>query len=316
MQTFLGLDLGGTKLLIGEVDAQGNVLRSKSYVSGFLDQQAACEVLCRSLDDYIATVGWATGEPPQAMGVGLIGRVDPYAGIWHQIDPGRTQPVNLAEMLAARYGLPCRIDNDVKSATRAEQVWGVGKQSKDFVFINIGTGIAAGTVTDGRIVRGGHFNAGEVGHTQVGAGVGIRCVCGRTDCVEAFASGSGIDRCARFLQRQYRTALPIPVDGTPVKFSDVLALSKEGDPLCSFLVENAADGIARLIMNLVRMSDPDTVVLGGGVIAQETMLERVLAHLHPSTMRFVSRGVVLTELDPRYAGLLGAAAVAMDATSH
>ena len=146
MQTFLGLDLGGTKLLIGEVDAQGNVLRSKQYVSGFLDQQAACEVLCRSLDDYIATVGWATGEPPQAMGVGLIGRVDPYAGIWHQIDPGRTQPVNLAEMLTARYGLPCRIDNDVKSATRAEQAWGVGKQSNDFVFINIGTGIAAGTV--------------------------------------------------------------------------------------------------------------------------------------------------------------------------
>ena len=310
MQTYLGLDLGGTKLLIGEIDVQGNILKSKQYDSGFRDQQTACDIIVRSLDDYVATVGWATGRKPEAMGVGLVGRVDPSTGIWHEIDPDRSQPVALADLLSRRYGMPCRIDNDVKSATQAEQVWGVGRFSKNFIYINVGTGIAIGSVVDGHLIRGGHCNAGEAGHTQVGVGVGVRCCCGRTDCVEAIAAGSGIDTCARLLKDRYETRLQIPEEAR-VKFSDVMALSREGDELCCVLVDNAAEGIARLIMNLVRVTDPDTVVLGGGIVAQDTMFEKVLGRLHPSTMRFVTNGVVLTKLNPRFVGLLGACAVAM-----
>lgn len=81
MQTYLGLDLGGTKLLIGEIDVQGNILKSKQYDSGFRDQQTACDIIVSSLDDYVATVGWATGRKPEAMGVGLVGRVDPSTGV-------------------------------------------------------------------------------------------------------------------------------------------------------------------------------------------------------------------------------------------
>ena len=88
METYLGLDLGGTKLLIGEVDRYGNILRYKRYESGFFNQQAAFNIIRNSLDDYIATVGWV-GERPAAMGVGLIGRVDPNSGVWLQIDPHR-----------------------------------------------------------------------------------------------------------------------------------------------------------------------------------------------------------------------------------
>ena len=311
MQTYLCLDLGGTKLLIGEADGAGHILKHKQYPSGFCDQPAAAGILRNALDDYIAHVGWA-GEPV-AMGVGLIGRVDPFEGIWHQIDPGRTCPIPLAAQLAERYGLPCRIDNDVKAATRAEMAWGAGRYSKDFVFINVGTGIAAGTVVAGQLVRGGHFNAGEAGHTRVGTGVGIPCVCGRTDCVEAISSGSGIDACARLLFDRYPTRLTLPADaGRRVDFREVLSLAQAGDPLCEVLVSNAADGIANLIMNLVRVSDPDTVVLGGGIVSEEEMLRRIQDRLNPSTMRFVTHGVVLTRLDPHFAGLLGACAVAMN----
>ena len=80
METYLGLDLGGTKLLIGEVDAYGNILRYKRYDSGFFNQKAAFDIIRRSMDDYVAQVGWV-GEKPVAMGVGLIGRVDPNQGI-------------------------------------------------------------------------------------------------------------------------------------------------------------------------------------------------------------------------------------------
>ena len=65
--------------------------------------------------------------------------------------------------------IPCHIDNDVKSATRAERVWGFGQISKNFIYINVGTGIAVGTVINGRQIRGSHFNAGEVGTRACGS---------------------------------------------------------------------------------------------------------------------------------------------------
>ncbi|MBO4742343.1 MAG: ROK family protein [Bacteroidales bacterium] len=312
METYLGLDLGGTKLLIGEVDRYGNILRYKRYESGFFNQQAAFTIIRNSLDDYIATVGWV-GKQPAAMGVGLIGRVDPNAGVWLQIDPHRTETIALAQELTERYGIPCRIDNDVKSATRAERVWGVGQFSKNFVYINAGTGIAVGTVVNGRQIRGSHFNAGEAGHMRVGVNVGIRCACGRTDCVETIASGSGIDSCARLLKDRYETKLNIPEkNGSRVSVPEVVELCKQGDPLCTVLVENAAEGIANLIMNMVRITDPDTVVLGGSIVANEYIFDRILSGLNQNTMRFVTNGVVLTKLNPQFIGLLGAAAVAMN----
>ncbi len=312
METYVGIDLGGTKLLIGEIDSHGNILKYKKYDSGYFNQQAALEIIKSSLDDYIRTVGWVDKQP-LGMGVGLIGRVDPNKGIWLQIDPGRTQPIALAKELSDIYGMPCHIDNDVKSATRAERVWGFGQIYRNFIYLNVGTGIAMGCVVNGRQVRGSHFNAGEVGHVRVGVNVGVKCVCGRMDCVEAIASGIGMDRCARLLSPNYETNLHIPTDkGERVLISEVFSLSQKGDPLCVALVENASEALANLIMNLVRMSDPDTVVLGGGIVSDGYIHDKILEKLHPTTMRFVTNGVVITKLNPGFIGLLGAGAVAMN----
>ncbi len=312
METYLAMDFGGTKLLVGEVDAQGHILNQKRYTTGYVNQQDAVGIIKSSLNDFLSTVG-TSDHNVRAIGIGLIGRVDTAGGRWLQIDPQRSQPVDLAAYVKATFGLPCYLSNDVKSATRAELCWGHGTKSDNFVYINIGTGIAAGTVVNGRIVTGSHYNAGEVGHTQVGVNPGVRCGCGRTDCVEAIASGIGFDSCARLLHSSYKeTALRLPDDvGVRVDVRNIYDLARGGDSLCLTLVDNAARAIANLIMNMVRMSDPDTVVLGGGIVSDPYMYEQILANLHPGTMRFVTNGVVLTRLDPAYAGLLGAAAVAM-----
>lgn len=311
MNTYLGLDMGGTKLLIGEIDAFGNILQYKKYDTGYFSQQDALNIIKESLDDYIESMGWYDGKPV-AMGVGIIGRVDTTNGIWLQIDPHRTQQIFLAKELSEAYGIPCHVDNDVKSATRAERVWGYGRISRNFIYINVGTGIAAGIVVNGRQIRGSHFNAAEVGHMTTNVSVGVRCGCGRTDCVEAIASGIGFDACARYLQGKYKTDLEISPKGTPVSVRDVFDLSRKGDLLCVTLVENASEAIAQLIMNLVRVTDPDTVVLGGGIISDARFYEKVLSKLNANTMRFVSNGVVITHLNPDFVGLLGAGAVAMN----
>lgn len=298
--------------MIGEIDRHGNILRSKRYISGYFNQQAALNIIKSSLNDYIQTVGWYD-KKPLAMGVGLIGRVDAQQGVWLQIDPSRTNPIELTKELSELYNMPCHIDNDVKSATRAERIWGFGLLSKNFIYINVGTGIAAGMVINGRQIRGSHFNAGEVGHVRVGVNVGVKCGCGRTDCVVAIAGGIGFDHCARLLKDKYETALHIPSDaGEYVLVSEIFSLYRKGDPLCTVLVDNAAEALANLIMNLVRMTDPDTVVLGGSIVADGFLHEKIMERLNPITMRFVTNGVVITKLNPGFIGLLGAGAVAMN----
>ena len=159
---------------------------------------------------------------------------------------------------------------------------GFGQISKNFIYINVGTGIAVGTVINGRQIRGSHFNAGEVGHVRVGVNLGIKCGCGRMDCVEAIAAGIGFDNCARLLRNRYETNLHIPAEkGERVLISEVFALSQKGDPLCVALVENASEALANLIMNLVRVTDPDTVVLGGGIVFDVLKEQRNTGHETP-----------------------------------
>lgn len=312
METYIGMDFGGTKLLVGEVSSEGHIISKKKYTTGYVNQEGAVDIIKSSLGDFLRTEGTAD-RTPAAVGIGLIGRVDTTTGEWLQIDSQRSQAVKLGSIVKATFGLPCYVANDVKSATIAEQCWGHGHNSDNFIYINIGTGIAAGFVIGGRLTLGSHFNAGEVGHTQVGVHTGVKCCCGRTDCVEVIAAGVGFDSCARLLYPSYPdTLLRLPENiSTRVDVRDIYALAQRGDELCKVLVDNAAQAIANLIMNLVRVSDPDTIVLGGGIVSSPEMYDNIMSRLHPGTMRFVSKGVVLTSLNPAEAGLLGAAAVAM-----
>ncbi|MDR1664414.1 MAG: ROK family protein, partial [Clostridiales bacterium] len=193
-ETFLGMDFGGTKLLIGASDASGKVLATKKYDSGYMDQRRALDFITQSLEDYFSH---AAANKPAAMGMGLVGRVDGKNGVWLEIDRERGEVIPICEILTKRFGIPCRADNDVRSAAKAELRFGHGRNSRHFIYINLGTGIAAGMVTDGQVVYGNSFNAGEVGHTHAGIDAGTLCVCGRENCVETIASGRGLNECAR-----------------------------------------------------------------------------------------------------------------------
>ena len=302
METVIGMDLGGTKLLLGELTENGEILRERSVPSGPLGQREALALMQTSLNDFLpGCLG-----TPAAVGIGLVGRVDSRSGRWYEIDRTRAEGLALAAEIETSCGLPCYIDNDVRSAARVELTFGEGRRSRDFVYLNVGTGIAAGIVIDGKLLRGAHCNAGEIGHSSSGLALGIPCVCGRTDCAEAIASGLGLDRCARRFAPDYPgSALKLPEEGR-VSAGEIFRLSEE-DALCARLTDMAAAALANLIMNIVRFCDPDCVVLGGGVVADGFLLRRAEEKLGAHTMRFVSGGVRLTELDGRRIGLLGAA---------
>ncbi len=305
MDTYLGLDFGGTKLLIGELDEEGRVLQSKRYDTGLNNQKEATEVILNDLEDYVEMVGIRGNL--KASGLGIVGIVDNRRGEWVSINHEITNPpVPIAAMIAGKLGVPCAVDNDVRSATTAELILGQGRTSSDFIYLNVGTGLAAGFVCDGKIMRGANHNAGEIGHMVVDLSRRESCVCGREGCVENAVSGIG------FTRQITARGLPELLDAG--KRADVVRLFEGADTglkECVEITEYAAEALACVIMNLVRVSDPDTVILGGGVISDGWLMRKVNRHLSPETMRGVTNGVVFSSFDLRHAGLIGAATLGM-----
>lgn len=307
MKTYLGLDFGGTKLLIGEMDEEGHIRNRKRYTTGCVSQEQGVEKILTSLKDYRETVGFV-GEV-QAAGVGIVGVSNYKTGEWISMNHIVKGPaVPLAEMISEELGLPVVLDNDVRSATMAEWKIGRGRHSDNFIYINVGTGLAAGFVVNGVLIRGANNNSGEVGHSVVNIWDEQICFCGRKGCAENMVSGSG------FARQAIRYGLMDIVQADNPNSADtkkLFEMAEEGDERAVAITKYAADTLAALIMNLVRVTDPDTVILGGGVMCDGWMLDKVLARLNPSTMRGVTNGVILSMFDPRCAGLIGAASLGM-----
>lgn len=307
MNTYIGIDFGGTKLLIGEIDDKGNVLSNKRYATGINNQEYATNYILECLEDYKEHVGFI--GTPLAAGVGIVGTVDHIHGIWNSMDHTIVNPIHLGKLVTEKLGIPAVIDNDVKSATCAELLFGQGKISDNFIYINVGTGLAAGFVIDGKILRGAHNNAGEVGHNVVDISRMETCICGRKGCVEGVVSGFGFHAQATSLLGKYETKLNIS-DDSKVNAQEIFELAKQNDPLCTVLVDQAVKNLSALIMNLVRVTDPDAIILGGGVVRDGWLLSLVEKELCPSAMRGVGNGIKLSNFDSAYVGLIGAGAIA------
>lgn len=311
MNTYLGIDVGGTKLLIGEVNEQGEILQSKRYPTGFHSQEEIINALLPYLDDYIETMGFI--GTPQAVGMGVVGVVDNRRGEWISFDHRVTgPPILLEKIISDKMHLPVAIDNDVRSATTAELLLGHGRSTKNFIYMNVGTGFAAGFVCDGVIIRGANNNSGEIGHMVVDYNSDVLCICGRYGCQENLVSGMGFSRRARELLPQYpNTKLPIPSDGTNIDARDLYRLADEGDELCVEITQTSAKVLACAIMNCVRVTDPDTIILGGGAVCDGWLLEKMKAYLNDATLRGITNGILLSELSPKDIGLIGASSLAM-----
>jgi glucokinase len=146
------------------------------------------------------------------------------------------------------------MDNDVNCCALAEGHWGAAAGHGDFVWMQISTGVGGGLVSGGRIFRGAHGQAGEIGHIQIRRH-GVRCACGRRGCLETCVSGPAI-------LRRYRES-----GAEAARTEDVFAAAREGDRRAQQLLRGVADDLALAVDHVVNVVDPALVVLGGGVMA-------------------------------------------------
>jgi glucokinase len=309
-EVWIGVDVGGTKVLAGVVDGEGRVLRTaRGSTPGRRVDVARVE---DTLTDTVHVV--ADGATIRGVGLAAAGLVD-AAGervVFAPHLPWVDAPVR--QRLEDRWGVPVVLENDATAATHAETTYGAARGARDVVLVTLGTGIGGGVVVDGRLRRGHHGMAGEFGHMQVTPG-GLPCECGGHGCWEQYCSGNALVRFVRERLGTRPTVLEDMCGGDArlVTGPMVTAAAEDGDLLAHEAFGVVGDWLGVGLSNLVAAFDPECLVVGGGVSAAG---ERLLGPARDALARtIVGRGhrgvppVLAAELGPE-AGLIGAADLA------
>ena len=248
----VGLDVGGTKLVGGAIDAGGTVLaRSRRTTPG--DGEGLMAVVA----DVVAELD-PGGRLP--VGVAIAGLID-RSGVFRYGPNVAARDLAVADRLAATLARPIVVVNDASAATVAEQRVGAASGLDDVVMFTLGTGVGGGVIARGRLVEGHHGMAGELGHVIVEDG-GRRCPCGTAGCIEAYASGRAIEAAAR--ARFEGGAPEIVARATPLTGRAVVAAARAGVPEAVDVLEEAGRWLGVAIASMVSAFDPGMVVVGGG----------------------------------------------------
>lgn len=269
----IGIDIGGTKVAGGIVDAHGTVLRRarRDTPHRSTSPRVVEDTIISVVDELLAS-----GDDVSAVGIGAAGFVaaDRATVVFAPHLSWRNEP--LRERLGERVELPIFVDNDANAAVWAEHRFGAGRGESHLVMVNLGTGIGGGIVLDGRVIRGRFGIAGEFGHMQV-VPDGIRCECGNRGCWEQYASGNALVREARALMSAGSPVVSDLFDrvgGHPEDLTGPLVTeaAKDGDPLARELLGEIGRWLGIGMADLAAALDPGTFVIGGGVSAAGELL--------------------------------------------
>jgi glucokinase len=306
----IGVDVGATKILVGAVTQAGEILGSRRSPVNRENESNVLQSIEAAIEAFIQN--WR-GSQPLGMGIGLVGQIDPKTGTWLEaMNLPIKSPVPLGRQFSDRFGIPVALDNDVHAGALAELRWGAGKESTDFIYLNVGTGISAGLVFNGQLLRGTQNYAGEFGHMVVRPD-GPLCPCGRRGCVEPIASGGGLLARAQELLGDFPDSTLYTTQ--PLTAHSIFNAADAGDPLGIKLSNDAVQALSIALTNLVNLLNPEWIVYGGGTLSDGWLIERVRVNVEaqplPMTRKSL-KGILPSQLNPSQVGLFGAACLAWD----
>jgi glucokinase len=304
----IGIDIGGTKVAAGVVDADGRILNEARRSTPGNDPRAVEQVIVELVQEL------GTGHRVWSVGIGAAGWMDLEGGtvLFSPHLAWRNEPLraNLQRLLRR----PVLLTNDADAAAWAEWRFGAGHGQSRLVCITLGTGIGGAMVMDGRVERGRYGVAGEFGHQIIMPG-GHRCECGNRGCWEQYASGNALGREARILAQANSPVaqeLLAAVDGQTEAITGAIVteLALAGDPASRELLVEVGEWLGLGLANLAAALDPGMFVIGGGLCSAGDLL------VEPARKAFArnltgrgfrpAAGIELAALGPS-AGLIGAA---------
>ena len=313
MGVSIGVDVGGTKILAGLVNTEGEILQTTRRPTPRQDASAVLDVVIDAVRELVGSVDGTV----DGVGLGVAGLVDQSRSTvffapnlaWSQV------PVRV--VIEGAIGLPVVVENDGNTAAWGEARYGAGRGVQHMTMVTVGTGIGGGVIVGGEILRGAHGVAAEIGHINA-VPDGRPCGCGRNGCWEQYASGNALVREARLLAADRRPEAGILLgfgDGSPegVQGEHVTRAAQAGDPVAVEALRVTGNWLGRGLADLTAVLDPEVFVIGGGVSdagdllltsATAVLAEKIIGghHRPVPTVRLAELG--------NTAGLIGAADLA------
>ena len=317
----LGVDIGGTKVAAGLVDAEGKILFQTrvrmpargSAAEGFAAVQSAIEAVFAGHPEARSSLS--------GIGICAPGPLDPVSGVIlnpPNVPCWRNFP--LAKEVQRVFGFSARVDNDGNAAALAEALWGAGVGYRNVFYATLGTGIGTGIVFDHKIYHGRTGSAAEGGHVTIYYN-GPKCGCGKRGCIEALCSGPAIARRARErLVESQRTVSPgtgskmlaLASDNADGVTAEIVAEAyRQGDALAIDVLRETADFLAIWAGNVIDLLEPDVFIFGGGVaLLMSGFFSRIQEQLANwcVNQRFAEIPIILAKYGAD-AGIAGAAAL-------
>ncbi len=272
------IDIGGTKIAVGIVNSDGEVLfRLESATEGDGPYQSALD---RTVDMLRRAVA-KTGAKLEGIGVGSTGPVYPSTGEIGDVSffphwRGQNPVTDLKKI----FGVPAAMENDANAAALGEAGWGSGKNKSRLIYVTVGTGIGVGVVLDGRVYRGADQAHPEIGHHVIDASSPL-CVCGFRGCWESLAAGPAM---VSWLESNAPPDYPYRAELTAKRICE---LACDGDDWAQRAVQREGHYLGLGLANLVTMFVPDAIVLGGSVMKSSVLFLDGIRRVIAGSCRFV-----------------------------
>ena len=317
-QWILGLDIGGTNIVVGLVPFEGGEPEGVRKILTLPERggDAVIQNAAQAAEECIADVLGSRGgtrEDILGAGIGAPGPLNREAGILLEAPNLGWRDFPLRSVVSVALRLPAVVDNDANCATFGEWWMGAGKGSETLVGLTLGTGIGGGFIVNGELHHGASDAASEFGHMTI-ASTGRKCKCGNYGCLEAYASGPNIAaRAIEGIERGVESVLTDLVEGDlgAITAATVYEGVVLGDPYAHEVMKETAKFLGVGVANLINALNPDAIVIAGGVT-------RAGEHLFVPLLKEVRRRAFRSAVDacrivpaalPETAGVIGAAGV-------
>ena len=264
----VGIDLGGTKILIALVNRQtGEVINSvKKKTKKDKGPKNIIKKMVEGIEELFELTS-INREEISSIGIGAAGQVDRENGILIGAPNLDCYDLRIKELISSHFDIPVYLGNDVEIATIGEMKFGAAQGYDDFVCVFVGTGVGSAIVKNGEVILGATGTAGEIGHIIVDLN-GRPCACGAHGCLEAYASRSAIERRIEGALRKGRHSIILDYleSGKSLTSSMIRKSIEREDELVTACVDEASEYLSGGIASIINFINPKLIVMGGGLI--------------------------------------------------
>ncbi|GAA1669394.1 ROK family glucokinase [Glycomyces endophyticus] len=278
MSLTIGVDIGGTKVGGGLVDENGEVLATARRPTPADDQAGVIQAVKEVVDELRG------GHEIEAVGIGAAGWISSDRSTVMLAPNVSWKNEPLRDKVTAVIDLPVVVENDANVAIWGEHRFGAAKAHRSSVLYTIGTGVGGGIVVKDNLLRGTHGVAAEIGHIRSVMPDGRPCGCGRTGCLEQYASGRALTRAARegAAAAPAKAAVLLKLAGgdpEAITGRQVTDAAREGDEVALAAFDSIGYYLGNSAADMVNLIDPGVILIAGGVVdAGDLLLDPIRKH--------------------------------------